>query len=256
VDDAPSPRPRLVLIGASNMTRGFAVLCQLARRSFGEPVDIAAAIGHGRSYGLTSNVLGRRLPSVLACGLWPVLDAASPASTTTAVVGDVGNDILYGIPVPEILGWVDETLRRLKARSARLILTSLPAPAHSLSRVHFEIFRTVFFPARKLRYEQVRPMVAALEDGLRALAGTHRARYVELKPEWYGFDPIHIRPGKCRRAWQEFVGDGAVACPRVGIARSLATYRLFPERQWMFGHEMRRTQPCWRLATGSTVSLY
>jgi hypothetical protein len=248
-------RPRVVLIGASNMTRGFAVLCQLTRCTFGEPVEIAAAIGHGRSYGLTSTMLGRRLPSVLECGLWRALAEGAPSSTT-AVIGDVGNDILYGAAVPDILSWVDETLRRLKAAGARLILTSLPPPVHHLSRFHFEIFRTVFYPARKLRYDRTRPMVAQLEVGLRAAAATYGAHYVELRPEWYGFDPIHIQPWKCRRAWQEILGDGAAVCPRVGIARSLATYRLFPERQWMFGREMRRPQPCWRLPTGSTVSLY
>jgi hypothetical protein len=244
-----------VLIGASNMTRGFAVLCRLVRRTFGEPVEIVAAIGHGRSYGLTSNVLGRRLPSVLECGLWRVLAEGSPSSTV-AVVGDVGNDLLYGATVPDIVSWVDETLRRLKTGGAQLVLTSLPPPAHTLSRVHFEIFRTFFFPARKLRYERVRPMVAELEDGLRGLAAAHDARYVPLRPEWYGFDPIHIRPWKCRQAWQEILADGAAPCPPVGIIGSLATYRLFPERQWLFGHEMRRVQPCWRLPTGTTVALY
>jgi hypothetical protein len=98
--------------------------------------------------------------------------------------------------------------------------------------------------------------VSALEQGLGDLARTHGARYVALKPEWYGLDPIHIRPWRCRRAWAEILGEGAIPGPRVGIARAIATYRLFPERQWMFGREMRRAQPCSRLATGSTVSLY
>jgi hypothetical protein len=251
----PGPRSRVVLIGASNMTRGFAVLCRIAQRTFEAPVEILAAVGHGRSYGLRSNVLGRALPSVLESGLWGAL-AAGPPAPTVALVGDVGNDVLYGVGVPEILGWVDETLRRLKARGARLVLTSLPPPARALSRTHFQIFRTVFFPARHLTYERMREAVPALERGLQDLARAHEARYVDLQPEWYGFDPIHIRPWKCRRAWEEILGHGAAGCPRVGIARSLATYRLFPERQWMFGHEMRRAQPCGRLAGGSTVSLY
>jgi Asp-tRNA(Asn)/Glu-tRNA(Gln) amidotransferase A subunit family amidase len=248
-------RSRFVLMGASNMTRGLAVLCRIAQRTFEAPVDIQAAVGLGRSYGLRSSMLGRALPSVLDSGLWAAL-AGRPSVPTVALVGDVGNDVIYGVAVPEILGWVDETLRRLKAHGARLVLTSLPPSAHTLSRAHFHIFRTFFYPARHLTYERLREAAPALERGLQDLARVHEARYVVLRPEWYGLDPIHIQPWKYRRAWEEILGHGAASCPRVGLAQSLAAFRLLPERQWMFGREMRRAQPCWRMAGGSTVSLY
>jgi hypothetical protein len=255
---ASAPNQRVVLIGASNMTRGLAVLIETCRRAWGDPVEIMAALGHGRSYGLTSNVLGRRLPSILECGLWRALDDAGP-TPAVAVVGDVGNDVLYGAPVPQILAWVDEVLTRLGSRGVRTILTSLPPPALTVSRAHFHFFRTVFFPARKLRFESTRVAVPALDQGLRDLAVRHNTVFVELRPEWYRIDPIHIRPGRCRRAWAEILtaaaGTPVSPCPRVGI-RSLGTYRLFPERQWMFGREMRRDQPCGRLPAATTISLY
>jgi hypothetical protein len=253
----PAPRQRVVLIGASNMTRGLAVLIETCRRAWGDPIDIVAALGHGRSYGMASNVLGRGLPSVLECGLWRALDDA-PAAPTLAVVGDVGNDILYGAPVPRILEWVEETIVRLQARGVRTILTSLPPPALTLGRAHFLVFRTLFFPARRLRFEPMRASVPALDEGLRALARSRNTLFVELRPEWYRFDPIHIRPRRCREAWAEVLraAGPVVPCPRVGILRGLGTYRMLPERQWMFGREMRRRQPCRRLPTGTTISLF
>lgn len=252
-----APRQRIVLLGASNMTRGFAVLSQMCRRTWGDPIEIVAAVGHGRSYGLVSSVLGRRLPSLRDCGLWRVLDEAADVPTL-AVVGDVGNDLLYGASVPEILGWVDDCLRRLSARGARVILTSLPPPVHDLARWHFLLFRTLFFPARRLRFEQLQSEVPALEEGLRERGRAHGVRFVELRPEWYGFDPIHIRPGRCRQAWAEILSADTAAAPgpRAGLWRSLATYRMFPEQQWMFGREMREDQPCRRLPSGTTISLY
>jgi hypothetical protein len=253
----PAPRQRVVLIGASNMTRGLAVLIETCRQAWGDPVEIMAALGHGRSYGMSSNVLGRRLPGVLECGLWRALEEL-PVLPTVAVVGDVGNDILYGAPVPQILAWVEETLTRLRARGARTILTSLPPPALSLGRAHFLLFRTLFFPARKLQFEPMRAAVPALDQGLREAAVRHGADFVELRHEWYGFDPIHIRPRRCRQAWSEILAPAAPVqpCPRVSLSRALATYRLFPERQWIFGREMRRDQPCGRVSAGTTISLY
>jgi hypothetical protein len=249
--------PRVVFIGASNMTRGFAVLRELARRTWGEPVSVLAAIGHGRAYGLPSSLFGRALPSVLDCGLWRALEAGGPAPTT-AVVGDVGNDFVYGAPVDAVLGSVEECLRRLRAGGARTVLTSLPPPVLGISRLRFEVFRKLFFPARHLTYPALGASLTALEQGLRALAAAHGAAHVELRPEWYGLDPIHIRPLRCRDAWRHVLRAAAEApdCPRVGFVRAMETYRLFPERQWLFGREMRRAQPCVRLATGSTVALY
>jgi hypothetical protein len=46
------------------------------------------------------------------------------------------------------------------------------------------------------------------------------------------------------------------ACPAVGLRRSLRVYRLLAERQWLLGREVRRAQPVWRAAGGSTLSLY
>jgi hypothetical protein len=248
---------RVVLLGASNLTRGFAVVTELVRRTFGEPCEIVAAIGHGRSYGMASSVFGRRLPSILECGLWPALEAAPP-TPTVAVVGDVGNDVLYGAPVEQILKWVSECVRRLRDRGAVVVVTSLPAPTRTGGRAHFLTFRALFFPARALEYEIMQTTVRALDEGLRDLARDQGARFVEMQPAWYGFDPIHISPLACRAAWRDILSGlaEAPACPRVGVARSLLTYRLLPEQQWLFGREMRTAQPCGRLRSGTTISLY
>jgi hypothetical protein len=249
-------RQRVVLLGASNMTRGFAVLSELCRRAWGD-VEILAAVGHGRSYGLAASVLGRRLPGILSSGLWRAL-AERPSLPTFALVGDVGNDVLYGSSVETILGWVKESVQRLREHGAHVCVTSLPAPVRTLSRARFTAFRTVFFPARHLTFETMQPAVAALDDGLRQLAKDESVDFVPLQPEWYGFDPIHIRPLACRRAWSAVLSAAGtpVECPRVGLLRSMKTYLLFPEQQWLFGREMRRAQPCRTWPSGASVSMY
>ena len=253
----PNDRPAVVLIGASNMTRGLGVLSRLTAETWGAPLDLLTAVGLGRSYGARSRVLGRSLPAVLECGLWPALEARGPGPMV-AVLGDVGNDLLYGFDTDTILGWVETCALRLRAHGARLLLTSLPPAAGEISRTRFLLFRNLLFPWSRLRFEGLPQAVAALNAALRELASRQGAAYMELRREWYGFDPIHIRLRQSRGAWGEILSAlGPVpACPPVGLARSLRTYHLFAEQQWLFGREVRRAQPCVREPDGSTLSLY
>jgi len=87
---AEVPARRVVLLGASNLTRGISTAVETARLQWGRPLDVMAALGHGRSYGLASRLLCRTLPSIVECGLWPAL-AARPPAPTAALVTDVGN---------------------------------------------------------------------------------------------------------------------------------------------------------------------
>jgi hypothetical protein len=100
--------------------------------------------------------------------------------------------------------------------------------------------------------------VATLDRSLRVLAERHQAAYVELRREWYGFDPIHIRLRQHREAWHEILSalEPMPAVASVDVARSLRTFRLLAERQWILGCEIHRVQPCVRETDGSTLSLY
>lgn len=253
-----SGRPAFVVLGASNVTRGLGILRDvLAHARAGAPADVLAALGLGRSYGLTSNVLGRRLPPVLECGLWRALDE-QPRPGLDAVIADVGNDLLYGQDVGTLLSWVDECARRLRARGARLVMTSLPPAVGEISRVRFLLFRSVLFPRSALRYETLPGALDALNAGLRRLAGEHGAAFVELRREWYGIDPIHLRLRDTPAAFTEIVSAAQTVpvCPPLPLGRSLRTYALLAERQWIFGREICRRQPCLHEADGSTLSLY
>lgn len=247
----------MVLIGASNMTRGFAAFAELAAAAWGTRMEVLAAVGVGRSYGTTTRVLGRTLPSVLDCGLWRALDTGPREGGTVAFVGDVGNDFLYGRDVPTIVAWVDECVRRLASQGARIVMTSLPPTADGLTRARFFLFRKLLFPSSPVRYEAIHEGVPALDAGVRAIARTRGAALVEMRREWYGFDPIHIRFRQCRTAWQQIVAAAAPvgACPPLGLRRSLRPYLMTPEWQRLLGVEMRRALP-YRLPGGASVRFY
>ena len=246
---------RIVALGASNLTRGFQTVVSTARTAWGPDVQVVAALGHGRSYGTNSTFLVRRLPGILQSGLWRHLES-TPAVPTRALVTDIGNDIVYGFPPAQILAWVDEALTRLARVSDDVVLTGLPMDSiRRVSPARFYAVRTVFFPSScPLSFEELVVTAEQVNAGLAELAGTHRARFLHLRPSWYGVDPIHIRPSLWKTAWQEIL-DVSCPIPRSRL-QALRLYAMRPERQWLFGVEQRTTQAGTRLRGGGRVWLY
>ena len=247
-------------MGASNLTRGFLTVVDAARQEWGEPLDVFTALGHGRSYGMKTSFLGRTLPSIVDCRLWRDLDGRMAASAL-ALVTDVGNDILYGAPVSDILAWVEECLSRLRKLGARVVITDLPvASIERLSRARFLVFRSILVPSCRLTLAQVADRALGVVEGLSRLAVEQGATLFRLRPEWYGFDPIHIRPALWNEAWREIVlGQKTSTKTRpsgLRLARWMNLYRATPEQRWILGLERRRAQPALRVGGGTSIFIY
>lgn len=195
-----------------------------------------AALGHGRSYGAPSHFLTRTLPGILQSGLWPQLSRMAPAPAH-GLITDVGNDILYGFSAQQILAWVNEAIDRLESHGAQVTVTGLPAVGEDdISPARFLFFRSVFFPRCRLSLADVAMRAAHIGEGLEELAERRRLRLVRLKREWYGVDPIHIRPSLWHAAWQEILrGPSDARYLDRHRGEALRLYFMRPEQQWVCG---------------------
>jgi hypothetical protein len=228
-----------------------------SRAEWGRDVEVMAALGHGRSYGVASRLAFRTLPGILQSGLWHELESR-PRVPTRGLVTDVGNDILYGFSAEQTLAWVAEAVRRLRSITDDIVVTDLPlASIRRLSPQRFLLFRSILVPSCRLSLAQVLDTAEKVDAGLAELSSDHGATFFRLNPDWYGFDPIHIRPSLWRAAWQEILGcqpsvdDG-------GFSR-LEGVRLYlrpPERQWLFGVERFTPQTGSALPSGGRAWLY
>lgn len=252
---------RIVLLGASNLTLSFGRLVNGLRQSLPSPVEIRAVHGHGRSYGDWSCVLGRALPGIAACGLWEDLDKAPVADSLRVLMTDIGNDILYGADVEQVLDWVRVCLDRLQVQGARTVMTRLPMASLSrLSRLRFLCARSCFFPQSRLTLLDVRRLAEKLEAGIISLGEQAGVTLVEPESDWYGLDPIHIRTNFKNLAWQTILAgwwnEGTKPVfPRVRMHRAVEAWRWRPaERVWR-GRLEQVSQPVYR-DNGTTVWLY
>lgn len=256
----PAPQRRVILLGASNVMRGISTIVETAERVWGQPVDLLAATGHGRSYGRTSCVLGRSLPGILQCGLWDDLSQRPPLPTA-ALVTDIGNDILYGADADQIAAWVDQCLTRLRGVCARIVITELPLTrAASIRPWQYRLIRAVMFPGSRVTFAEAIARAHAVNARVAELAVVHRAVLHVPQLEWYGWDPIHIRRACWSGAWHEILsgwGERATAGPARGSWRRCLRLRCQrPLVRWLFGIEQRRAQPACVLESGSVISLY
>jgi hypothetical protein len=223
-------------------------------------VELFAAMGHGRSYGIASSMLGRRLPSILSCGMWKGIESRPPVPTT-ALITDIGNDLLYEVPPEQVAEWVSETADRLLALTSRIAMTMLPTGNSSgLSEWRFLFLRNCFFPSCQLSLEELMRRAGKLDVMLREICAERGIRTIEQRREWYGFDPIHIKQRQSKAAWGEILSpwcDGErPVVPRPSRRGWLQFHLMVPEQRWFFGISQRREQPAGKLPDGSPVFLY
>ncbi|MEO6596543.1 MAG: hypothetical protein ABIP94_17465 [Planctomycetota bacterium] len=256
---SPAPSTRLVALGASNLTRLALALLDAARDFAHRPIEAHMALGRGRSFGIRSRLLGRELPGIDGCRLWQEL-AASPPKPTTALLTDVGNDVLYGIEVPRILAWVDAALERLTVHAQHRHVVSLPmATLRLLSPRRFTVMRSMLVPSCRLSLPQTLDAAERLHQGLEQLAARHGATFHMPEPAWYGFDPVHVRRrywGAAARSWLGEVGSSE---PMPSLDGTFARLRFLfatpAERAW-FGVTRHCEQPARRFADGTTLALW
>jgi len=255
------PARRVILLGASNLTRSFSTIVATLRQTWGVPLEVMAALGHGRSYGQDSCFLGRKIPGIFPCALWRDL-RYRPTLPAVALVTDIGNDLMYGVPAHQLLEWVAMCLDRLTAAGAVSVVTQLPLESiERVGEVRFHFFRRVFFPRSTLTFMQARRLVRSFNDQLVRLGESRKIPIIPVSSAWFGVDPIHLKRRMWREAWPTLLAPWQAngepiefAFPSLGTAAYLAT--LAPHEFSRWGIRRCVAQPNGYLSDGTTISLY
>jgi len=246
-----------VSLGASNLTLGLSTLCSVACATLATPVDFFVAAGRGRSYGQTSRMLGRELPSVLDCGLWSALER-SGATSIHALVTDLGNDLVYGSSPAQVQEWLERVLDRLAERRATVVVTGLPLESiERLPAWEFALVARVLFPLRDTGRGRLLHAARDLDGRIAEVCRARGIAHERPQLEWFGHDPIHVRSGHREAAWRQFLSAWRTSAGSVtesGVIR--ARGRFWYERVRVLGVECGVSQPCTMFADGGALRLY
>ncbi len=258
--DLAEPARRVVILGASNVTLGLSTVVETARLAWGQPLDVMAAIGLGRSYGMPTNVLGRGLPGIVQCELWDEWDRRARLPTA-ALVTDIGNDILYGCSVGPIVRWLETCLERLADRVERLVITRLPIDVvAAVPEWKMRLLTSLLFPSSRITRDGALAKALELDQQLLEYANRFGAYVVQPEWQWYTWDPIHVARRHRATAWRKYMTCWANGQPpnsaTPSLRRWLTLQRARPFSWKRFGIERQRNQPTVQLADGTTVSLF
>ena len=246
-------KQRVILLGASNLTIGFPLVLKMLENGFSAPVEIHAAHGHGRSYGQWSRILCRELPGISNCRLWNnVNNTGNTPASTVALLTDVGNDLMYGAEVSQILEWVEECLRRLAEQQSHIVMTLLPMSGlETLSALRFRVTRRVFFPRNSSSLSDLLKRADELNKRLVETGNRYGVHCLEPPATWYGLDPIHIRRSRRKEAWRKIfsgwpgfgLADDTV---RTSLKSRFDVWRFRPAQRRIRGRLQSTPQPVLR----------
>lgn len=253
---------RIILLGASNLTLSLRLVINLMQQRFGGPSEILAAVGHGRAYGVSSQMLGRGLPGIAECGLWQQLHEME-SCPTVALLTDIGNDILYGVAPERILQAVESCIARLQQQSAQAVVTNLPmAPVECLSERRYTIFRNLFYPSCHLSKDETISRAKIVHAGLIDMASQRHFNLYEQPPRWFGWDGIHVNYWQREEYYQDVLSQfpESVDCPESEKAAQqfLLTWQRRPQFAYktILSQALYCPQPSGQLADGSNVFKY
>lgn len=264
--------PLVLVFGASNVRRGLVSLINEVNFCFGSRWDLVIVAGHGRSYGASTSILGRRLPGIRQA-VWRD-HFSGHHRERYALLTDFGNDLFYGATIFQIQQWIEESLAMLHREKVKLTMTGLPLEAiQGCQKTKFFLLRAIFFPKTKLNFRDAIRGAERLDEVIRELSKTYRASYVQPSLQWYGVDPIHIRRGCYANAWSAFLrSDEMKECveksrenndfqflfdsrwKRLRIALKLFFVRAHQQRWLMIDRSMK--QPALRIDAQRRVWFY
>lgn len=203
------PSVLFVCLGASNLARGRRALTHcLEINLHPRPARFLYAHGPGRGYCAWGGVLHVVYPPI---GASRVLDAArekaEKASHVVALVTDIGNDIMYDIPVETITACLDRIFQQLSGLNARILVTPIPSYFETdLGELSFRCLRGIFYPRSKVDHGQAVLAIQRINKFL-GHAVSENVSLISGLENFMGWDKIHYSLLKSHLAWSRIAAE-------------------------------------------------
>ncbi len=199
----PDPPVLLVLLGASNLSRGcFALARHMKACLHPRKVDVVIACGPGRAYCTSGGLLNVVYPPIHSSDIFETAHKKSESGYhVVALVTDVGNDIMYDVPPEQVIETIQQIFTRLQSMNAEIFYTTLPAIFEK--GVHpfiFYMLRSLLFPHSRVSYNEATAGIIKVNQFLREFASRH-CHLIPDMDRYLGFDEIHYGWLRAHHAW-------------------------------------------------------
>ena len=167
-----------------------------------------SAIGPGRAYCVEGGVLHARYRPIESCGvLEAIRQRAQSPCRIVALVTDIGNDIMYGVPEEEIIRCLDRFFDALRALNAHVIATTIHVDLErEVGEYRFLLLRTLFFPRSLVTYRRAAAAIRTINSFL-GEKEDDTFHIVEDMQRYVGGDKIHYTLVKSHLAWTRLTAE-------------------------------------------------
>lgn len=197
-----------IFLGASNLARSFYGLKRcITRCLFPRPVSFIHAMGPGRGYIGQGGILNITYPPILHCDiLKAAYNRRKINQQVVVLITDIGNDIMYGVPVEEIIGGLQSLFDTLTEFKASIFITSIPVDLkRDVGGFYFRILRRIFFKNSSVEHYQASESIEVINKFIIQSLNKNIIAINEMK-QFCGIDKIHYSLFKSRSAWSHIAG--------------------------------------------------
>lgn len=219
----------IILLGASNLSRGYYSLTRCIKRNLEpRPVSFLSALGPGRAYCAFGGVMTAVYPPIGSSQIFSgAKGQPQTASRKIALITDLGNDIMYGIPPGKIIAEIKNILQRLEDMDADALITPIPSTLVSqLTPSAFRFLKAVFFPRSKVERLEVIAAVQKINQAMEEGLGC-RVTVISGLENFMGWDKIHY--GLCHFGvvWSR-IAEEILRALGIGIREKISGSQVIP----------------------------
>ncbi len=202
-----------VLLGASNLARGYSALTEYVSQSMDSgSVQFATALGPGRGYCARGGLLNF---SYLPIGECRIMKSVSvPEGGRVAVlITDIGNDIMYGVSDAALIECLDVLIEKAGRWNAEIFVTSIHVDvSRDLGKFSFKILKALFYPKSVVTFDQADSAVKRVNEYLQNKSEQNeRLHLLGGLGAFGGWDKIHYSLLKSHLAWSHVANTMLVA---------------------------------------------
>ena len=216
-------------MGASNLSRGYDSLTRCLKRNLEpRPVNFLSALGPGRAYCAFGGAMTIAYPPIGSSQIFSEAKDQCPAACRKiALITDLGNDIMYGIPPEEIIAELKNILQRLEDMDADALITPIPATLISqLTPAAFRVLKAVFFPRSQVERLEAIAAIEKINQVIHAGIGS-RAAVISGLENFMGWDKIHYGLFQFGEVWSK-ISEEILRALGVGIREKIGASQVIP----------------------------
>jgi hypothetical protein len=220
--NTPSEVPtQFILLGASNLARArYGIQKYLEKIFASDSVSTLIASGPGRAYCVTGGIF---LVNYHPLKNSPAINLGRYKSLefyqTVALISDIGNDIMYGVPVQKIIRDLDKLIHELSHFCSHVFVIPIPCKKiEQLSNWKINLLKKLLFPKSQLSPENIISSVHAINHFLSQLQNP-RVTVLETMDDSIGWDHVHYGIFKMHTAWAQIIAQITKELPNLHNGR-------------------------------------